>query len=223
MTTTPPEHAFGAVPIFATLDPATRDELAAESRVRHYPEGQILCSEGDPGSELLVLEAGQVRVSRFSQGGQETVLAEVDAPTAFGELALIDGAPRAATLTATSDVRIRYLHREIVMGLLEREPAVAIAMMQSLTAMVRSANERLADMVSLDVPGRLAKWLLRHADQDGRVVLEQSQEELALAIGTTRVTVNRSLRRFERLGLIAVTGDDLRLQDARALQSISEG
>lgn len=223
MTTTPPEHAFAAVPIFATLDPATRDELAAESRVRHYPEGQILCSEGDPGSELLVLEAGQVRVSRFSQGGQETVLAEVDAPTAFGELALIDGAPRAATLTATSDVRIRYLHREIVMGLLEREPAVAIAMMQSLTAMVRSANERLADMVSLDVPGRLAKWLLRHADQDGRVVLEQSQEELALAIGTTRVTVNRSLRRFERLGLIAVTGDDLRLQDARALQSISEG
>jgi CRP/FNR family transcriptional regulator len=220
---TPPTYTLGNVPIFAGLDAGTLGVLEAESRVRRFPKGQVLCSEGDPGEELLLLETGRVTVSRFSQGGHETVLAELDAPTAFGELALFDAAPRSATVTAATGVQIRYLARRVVLDLVEREPRVAIAMMQGLGAMVRATNERLGDVLSLDVPGRLAKWLLAHDGGEGRVPLDQSQESLALSLGTTRETLNRALRRFERRGIVAVEGHEIGLLDIAALQSIASG
>jgi CRP/FNR family transcriptional regulator len=218
----PFEDAFSSVPLFDALDPEKRAELAAASRVRTYPKGQVLCSEGDPGDELLVLETGRVRVSRFAPSGQEIVLAEVDAPGAFGELALVDGAPRAATVTAESTVQVRYLSREIVMDLVMNDPAVAAALLRSMAAMVRATNERLGDMLSLDVPGRLAKWLLAHADEQGKLTLNHSQEALALDLGTTRVTLNRALARFIRLAWIEMQGHKIMLRDIPALQALVE-
>jgi len=223
MSLTPSPNALAEVPIFAGLDPDTLLGLAAASRTRRYPKGQVLCSEGDPGEELLLLEEGRVRVSRFAHTGQEIVLAEIEAPAAFGELALIDGSPRAATLTAMSEVTIRYLGRRTVLDLIAREPGVAIAMMRSMAAMVRATNDRLGDVLSLDVPGRLAKWLLARTGEDGLVELDASQEALARSLGTTRETLNRSLRRFERVGLVRVHGHRLAILDAAALRSIAEG
>jgi CRP-like cAMP-binding protein len=223
MTISPAASALATVPLFAGLDAATQRVLEGASRVRVYPSGQILCNEGDPGDELLVLEAGRVRVSRFAASGQETVLAEVTAPAAFGELALIDDQPRAATLTAITGVQVRYLGRAPVMDLVAREPAVAIAMLRGLAAMVRATNDRLADVLVLDVPGRLAKWLLARAGDGDAMALDCSQESLARTLGTTRETVNRTLHRFERLGLIDVRGDSVCLRDRRGLEAISEG
>jgi CRP-like cAMP-binding protein len=204
-------HHLGEAPLFAELSDAVLGQLAHESRVRHYPEGQILCSEGDPGDSLLVVEEGTVRVSRFSASGQEVVLAVVDAPAAIGELALIDGQPRSATVTARSAVVVRVVPRRAVAALMHSEPSVALAMLRGLAAVVRASNERLADVLSLDVQGRVAKWLLARAEthgtrRDGAIVIETgaSQGELALELGATRVSINKALKSFERLGAIAV-------------------
>ncbi len=206
-----PDHLLGDVPLFAELPPATLERLARESRLRRFPRGQVLCSEGDPGDSLLVLEVGRVRISRYSAGGQEVVLAAVEAPAAFGELALIDGAPRSATITAQTPVRVRVLGREAVQALISREPSVAMGLLRAVTAMVRTTNERLSDILSLDVPGRVAKWLLARAETHGArrsegiaVPLGVSQGELAAEIGTTRVSVNKALKGFEARGAIAL-------------------
>jgi CRP/FNR family transcriptional regulator len=206
-----PDHLLGEVPLFAELPPATLERLARESRLRRFPRGQVLCSEGDPGESLLVLEEGRVRISRYSAGGQEVVLAAVEAPAAFGELALIDGAPRSATITAQTAVRVRVLGREAVQGLIAREPSVAMGLLRAVTAMVRATNEKLADVLSLDVPGRVAKWLLARAATHGArrpegiaVPLGLSQGELAAELGTTRVSVNKALKGFEARGAIAL-------------------
>jgi CRP-like cAMP-binding protein len=213
---------FASVPLFSGLPEEKRASLAASSRVRQYAKGQVLCSEGDPGDDLLVLEEGRVRVCRFSSTGQEVVLAELDAPASFGELALIDGAPRAATVIAETAVRVRYLHRQVVLDLVTREPSVAISLMQGMAVMVRATNERLSDVLSLDVPGRLAKWLLAH-DEEGRVSLVQPQEAIARAIGTTRVTLNRSLHQFARRGLVEIRDQQIVIRDPATLRAISEG
>lgn len=209
-----PPHRLGEVPLFAGLPAAVLDRLAAESRRRRFPRGQILCHEGDPGDALLVLEAGRVAVSRFAAGGREVVLATVEAPAAFGELALIDGAPRSATVTARTAVVVRVLGREAMLALLAREPAMALALLQAVTAMVRATNDRLADVLALDVPGRLAKWLLARAATDGIpgpagtvVVLGRTQGELAAELGTTRVSVNKALHGFAARGVIALDHD----------------
>ncbi len=209
-----PPHLLGDVPLFAELARPALDRLARESRLRRFPRGQVLCSEGDPGDSLLVLEEGRVRIARYSAGGQEVVLAGVEAPAAFGELALIDGAPRSATITAQTSVVVRVLGRDAVLALIEREPSLAMALLRAVTGMVRATNERLADVLSLDVPGRVAKWLLARADTHGArrpeglvVPLGLSQGELAAEIGTTRVSVNKALKGFEARGLLALDLD----------------
>lgn len=210
----PPPHRLGDVPLFAGLPAAALDRLAAESRRRRFPRGQILCHEGDPGDALLVLEAGRVAVSRFAAGGREVVLAAVEAPAAFGELALIDGAPRSATVTAQTPVVVRVLGRDAVAALLAREPTVALALLRAMTAMVRATNDRLADVLALDVPGRLAKWLLARAATAGTpgptgtvVLLGRTQGELAAELGTTRVSVNKALQLLAARGAIALDHD----------------
>ncbi len=207
-------HRLATVPLFEHLSPAALDELARSSLVRRYPQGQILCSEGDPGESLIVLESGSVRVSRLLASGDEAVLAVMDAPSALGELALLDGAPRDATITAQRYVTVRLIPRLVFMELLRREPAAVEGLLRALAALVRQGNARHADVIGLDVPGRLAKWLLRQADGTGEadieagtvVRLRSSQGELAAELGTTRSTLNRALRGFESLGLIRVDG-----------------
>lgn len=218
-----PSHLLSAIPLFAGLEIAVLDELLAASRVRLFPKGQVLCSEGDPGDDLLLLEEGRVRISRYAAGGREVVLAEVGAPLAFGEIALIDDAPRTATLIAVTGIRVRFLPRQSVIRLAEGNPRVALAMLRSMAAMVRATNDQLADVLALDVPARLAKWLLAQAGEADVVTLADSQESLGLRLGTTRVTINRVLHRFERTGVIRIRGAEIEVVDRHALESISEG
>lgn len=110
-----------------------------------------------------MLESGQLRVSRFSGFGVEIVLAVVDAPAAIGELALIDGAPRDASVIAQQPVTVRIVPRSTFHDLLHREPAVVDGLLRSLVTMVRAGNARHAMTVGLDVPGRLAACPLARA------------------------------------------------------------
>jgi CRP/FNR family transcriptional regulator, cyclic AMP receptor protein len=216
-------HRLDTVPLFAEFSPEMLDSLARSSRVREYPKGQVICSEDDPGDSLIVLEQGQARVSRFTTTGQEVVLSVVDAPAAFGELALIDGAPRSATITATSPVTLRLIERSAFLEAVEREPALAVSLLHSLAGMVRGTNERLADLLTLEVPGRLAKWLLSRSETQppvaGSVVpFAISQSDLAADLGATRVSVNRALKTFERRHVIALEPHQIRLLDPDALR-----
>ncbi len=204
------------VPLFAELAPGVLRVLAAESRVRRYPEGQVLFSEGDPGETLLILEEGRVKVSRFMAGGQEIVLAVQEAPASFGELALVDGASRSATVIAQTPVVVRILPRAALMGMIHNEPTVAMALMEGWVGMIRDTNDRLSDLQSLDVPGRVAKWLLSWAERGGKrredgvaIPFEISQSDLAAELGTTRVSINKALRMFEGLDVIATDKDEI--------------
>ncbi len=131
MSTPPPSHQLAEVPFFARLLPALLDELAQASRVRQYQAGQILCIEGDPGDHLIVLEVGQLRISRITPMGDEVVLSVVDAPDAVGELALLDGAPRDATVTAQRAVTVRLVPRSVFMGLIKREPQAVMGLLRT--------------------------------------------------------------------------------------------
>jgi CRP/FNR family transcriptional regulator len=207
-------QTLASVSIFAGVQPSALAELARASRERTYPKGQVLCSEGDPGESLILLEAGQVRISRYTDVGQEVVLAVADAPAVFGELALIDGAPRSATIIATNPVTVRLIERTAFLALVEREPTVAMALLRALAGMIRATNERLADVLALDVPGRVAKWLLARTPRQppyrgDRIPFPISQGDLAAELGTTRVSVNKALRTFEAIGAIRVESNQI--------------
>ncbi len=213
------------VPLFANLSPDVLDDLARISRVRRYPSGQVLWNEGDPGDSLLVLEEGQLRISRFTASGQEAVLAVFEAPASLGELALLDGEPRDATVIAQRAVVVRVVPRTAFHTLLQREPLLVDGLLKTLAGLVRLGNVRHADMLGLDVPGRLAKWLLRRVgDPSGTsvtsgavIAINRTQGELAAELGANRSTLNRALRELEELGLIAVDGERVTVLDPQGL------
>lgn len=218
------DHRLGDVPLFSGLSAESLNRLAPQSWLRSFPEGQVLASEGDPGESLLVLEAGQVKISRFTSSGQEVVLAMLDAPASFGELALIDGAPRSATIVAQSAVSVRIVPRNAFIALIQSDPQAAMAVLHAVTTMVRATNERLADVLSLDVPGRVAKWLLARAAARGErresvmvVPFDLSQRELASQLGTTRVSINKALKSFESLRAIRLERDEIAILNADLL------
>jgi len=216
------------VPLFAELQPEILDLLVSESPIRRYPRGQFLFNEGDPGESLLVLEEGSVKIARFAASGQEVVLATTEAPAIFGELALLEGAPRSATVTARTPVVVRVLSRQEVLGLIEREPSVSMAMPRAMAAMVRVSNDRLTDAISLDVPGRIAKRLLSRAGSHGApdprgivVPIGRSQGDLAAELGTTRVSVNRTIKSFEAQRIVTLNhaNDTIVIHDLSMLEA----
>jgi len=224
MTSGQARSPLASVPLFEGLGDAELARIAEQSWSRRYPEGQVLTSEGDPGDSLLIVESGAVRVSRLTPAGQEIVLAVVEAPDAIGELALIDGAPRSATVTAQTPVQIRIVPRGAFLQFLESDPRAMMAVMRTVAGMVRATNERLSDILSLDVPGRVAKWLLVRAANRGQrtergilVPFELSQGELAVELGTTRVSINKALKTFESLHALELQGDAILLTNTDLL------
>lgn len=201
------------VSIFADLPAAALEQLSRNSLPRKYRRGQVLCNEGDPGESIYILEEGQLRVTQWTPAGDEAVLAVVEAPAAVGELSLLDGSPRSATLTAVGPVRVRLIPRKAFMTLIQDQPQIVPGLLATLATLIRRANARQVDLLTLDVPGRLAKWLIERAERTGTPMndgllldLARSQGELAAEIGTTRPTLNRALRSFEEQGIIATDG-----------------
>lgn len=208
------------VSIFADLPAAALEQLARNSLPRKYRRGQVLCNEGDPGESIYILEEGQLRVTQWTATGDEAVLAVVEAPSAVGELSLLDGSPRSATLTAVGPVRVRLIPRKAFISLLQDQPQIVPGLLVTLATIIRRANARQVDLLTLDVPGRLAKWLLARAERNGAPVedgilvdLGRSQGEIAAEIGTTRPTLNRALRGFEEQGIIATEGQRVTILD----------
>jgi CRP-like cAMP-binding protein len=212
------------VSILADLPAAALEQLARSSLPRNYRRGQVLCSEGDPGESIYILEEGQLRVTQWTASGDEAVLAVVEAPAAVGELSLLDGSPRSATLTAIGPVRVRLIPRKAFVNLLKEQPQIVPGLLATLATLIRRANARQVDLLTLDVPGRLAKWLIARAERTGVPVeeglsldLARSQGELAAEIGTTRPTLNRALRAFEEQGIIATDGPRVTILDMNRL------
>lgn len=208
------------VSIFADLPAAALEQLARNSLPRKYRRGQVLCNEGDPGESIYILEEGQLRVTQWTATGDEAVLAVVEAPSAVGELSLLDGSPRSATLTAVGPVRVRLIPRKAFITLLQDQPQIVPGLLVTLATIIRRANARQVDLLTLDVPGRLAKWLISRAErigvpvEDGVLIdLARSQGEIAAEIGTTRPTLNRALRGFEDQGIIATDGQRVTILD----------
>ena len=127
--------SIAAVPLFADADRKQLGKIAQLCTEVSMPAGAVLCREGQPGAEFFVLLSGSVSVTA---GGTE--LAVLPAPDFFGELALLDGKARNATVTATTEVRLLVLSRQEFAALLHDEPQVAVRMLPAIGARMRSGT-----------------------------------------------------------------------------------
>ena len=125
---------LASVPIFGGC---TQKELAAIARVVKVVEhaaGTVIAAEGEPGAGLFVIDTGTAEVTI---GGK--VVNRLKDGDFFGEMALLDGGPRTATVTATDDVRLFVLTEWVFRGLLAEHPSIALHTLEALAARLRRA------------------------------------------------------------------------------------
>lgn len=211
---------LAGVDVFAGLDHDLRARVAAAAVRRSFRRGQLLFVEGDHGNSLLVLLTGAVSVFRSAPSGERALLSVVRPPDVLGEVSILDGAPRSASAEAIEDTTALSLSRSAFLDLVHNQPALLDAVLRSLGGLVRRLTDQTADYVFLDLPGRVAKTLVRLAGSAtaAPIVIELSQTQLAEMVGGSRQSVNQALGAFATRGWLHVEGRRVALDDLAALR-----
>lgn len=211
---------LGAAPLFAGIDPESRARLAADCRSRRYRRGQVVFFEGDPSDAVLVVAAGRLKVVSTSPDGDQLLLQVVDPGESVGEVGVLDGEPRSATVEAIEDAAVVVVPAEALWACIERSPTAARGLLRSLGATLRRLTGDTADLVFLDLPRRVAKLLLSEYEETGaeRVAVGLNQTDLGQRIGGSRQSVNTALRSFARRGWVGLDGGEIVVRDPDALR-----
>lgn len=211
-------------PLFADVDEADLRELAAVGSLRRFRRGQLVFSEGDPGDSMLVVVEGSLKAVSSSVHGEELLLAVVDPAGVVGELTIADGGQRSATVTALTDTVVLRLGRDAVLAVAAGSPALTRALLGSLAEVVRRLTGAAADLVFLDTPRRVAKFLLslEESGSSSHIRSRLTQTEMAHRVGTSRQSLNSALQGFQRRGWITVAAHEIELRDPSALRRYVE-
>ena len=219
--------ALQSVPFFSNLKSEEVGELASRLVIRRFGIGQVIFHHGDPGGLLYIISQGKVKITHSTRDGQEALLAILGSGDFFGELALLDDSPRSATAEALEPTVALTLHRTDFRRFISSNPDFAMHVLQSLARHIRRLNSQLSDIFFLDLPGRLARTLLRLADRHGHSVengilidLSLTQTDLAEMTGATRVSINKALGRFRRAGWVGAKGRRFTILDRDALENL---
>ena len=228
--TTPDRRAILANhTLFAHLTPGEMDQLLLRAHVARYQQGQIILLKGSPGSGMMAVLKGRVRISAPSSDGREIVLNVIEEGEIFGEIGLLDGKDRTADAIAQTDCELLVIERRSFIPFIESNPQVALRLLAVLCERLRRTTEQVEDVLFLELPARLAKKLLSLAASGGertlqgrRIATRLSQRELGAMVGMSRESINKQLRQWQNDGIVAVAAGRIELIDERALRALAE-
>jgi CRP/FNR family cyclic AMP-dependent transcriptional regulator len=228
-----PQRTVGSLrrsPLFARVDDVAFERCVALLRTRQYRRGDTIFHQGDMGDSLHVIESGSVKIVLPSpEGEEEAIIATLGPGDFFGELSLLDGEERSATAIAQEATVTSILRRDVFESLLESDRGLRRALFEGMAAEIRRLTHHVAELHFLNLPGRLARRVVRLAQQadpkasgEVRLPWTYSQTELASMIGGTRQSVNRLLADFVAEGLIRFERDTLIVPDLDRLARAAE-
>ena len=210
-----PEGAVGLRPTYprllSELPARLSTELFAGAELVRLPAGRVLFRAGDSGNGCYRVEDGLLKVTMFSSSGAERVLAFCGSGAIVGELAIIDGLPRSASVVAVRDTALSRLSRTAFDAFAEKHPELYKSLITLLTQRLRETNVAVAAGSFLSLQGRVALTLLELADHFGRnvgsdrIVVQHKigQSDLAAMTGIARENLSRILKDWERRKIVS--------------------
>ena len=199
------------VPLFSELSDSDLERVAQVAVPRSFPRDTRVFHEGDPGDACYIIRSGGARVTREHPDGRAITLANLGPGAIFGELAMLDGEARSASVESTEDLELLALPAGDVRALIRSHPEMGEKLVVALTRRLREANERLTRQSFQTVPSRVAGVLNQLLDEDGMgpqvrdgVTIRLRQSDLAQLAGTSRESVSRVLATLERAGVVQV-------------------
>jgi len=198
-----------SVPLFSDLE---GEELERFSRVavpRAFPAATRVFHEGDQSDACYIVRSGSFRVTREHSDGRAITLATLGPGDIFGELAMLDGEVRSASVEALLDGELLALPAGEVRALLSRHPEITVKLVAALVRRLRTANERISRQSFQTVPSRVAGVLSQlvaeaspSGEAAGEVTIRMNQADLAQLAGTSRESVSRFLADLDRAGIV---------------------
>jgi CRP-like cAMP-binding protein len=205
-------------PFFSGLGADIIKRIADLCVTQTLTDGQTLFLKGDGGNALYGVRRGRILVTTSTPAGKQLTLNVLGSGDIFGEIALLDGRPRTADAIASGPTELFMIRRSDFQNLLQRHPSIALKIIELLCERVRWTSERMEEASLMSLPLRLARRLLKLADDFGEEILI-SQEDLSVLVGAARETVNRQLQQWQRAGLIELGRARIQVLNVRGLQT----
>jgi CRP/FNR family transcriptional regulator, cyclic AMP receptor protein len=213
----------------ATLNSDEREALEGLGVRRTFPRDAALMFQNEIEGRVMLLLAGRVKVVRVDHDGHEMLLSIRDPGDVLGELGVIDGLPRIATVTTLEPVEALVMAAETFRRHLETTPRVAVAMLEVVTRRFRETTLKRSQFSASDTMGRLAARIVELADRYGEpsdegvtVTSPLSREDLAAWTGASRAGVAHALQGFRELGWVHTERRQLLVRDLQALRARAE-
>ena len=193
------------IPLFAGL-PETQLQLIARVAVpRHEPKNKTIVFVGAGIDALFIIVKGGVKVLNRDAEGREVILSILGAGECFGEMGLIDDAPRSADVVTTEPCELLMISKADFTRALAENIDLCLNIMKSLVMRLREANHKIESLALMDVYGRVAKLLLDLSEkEDGKRVVKRriTKQDMAKMVGASREMVSRVMRDLETRGVI---------------------
>jgi CRP/FNR family cyclic AMP-dependent transcriptional regulator len=196
----PPTDLLSALPAKLSAD------LFAKARTLSLAADQSLFLPGDPSDGCYRIDEGLLKVSVIAATGGERILAILGPGAIVGELSMLDGTPRSASVAALRDSKLSFISGAAFQAFADIHPEVYRHGMMLLARRLRDTNDALAATAFMSLKGRVARALLSLADAfghdvgNGRILIRQklTQSDLAAMAGISRENVSRILSDWMR-------------------------
>jgi CRP/FNR family cyclic AMP-dependent transcriptional regulator len=213
-------------PIFCDLDPEALDQLCRYAKHSTLKRGATIFSKGDPGTSLIAVISGTVKISISSADGRSAILNLIGVGEIFGEVALLDGLARTADATANTNCEIFVIDRRDFIPFVRSQPALAMKIIELLCTRLRWTSDQVEEVILQNLPGRLASALLRltekHKLAPGGRTISITQQEISEMVGMTRESINKQLRVWAERKWVRLEHGAIVVLNAEPLQELAE-
>jgi CRP/FNR family cyclic AMP-dependent transcriptional regulator len=209
-----------AVPLFASFPEDQLRMLTTVVTRRSLPRSTTVMASGDPTDSLYIVLSGRLKVMMSDAEGKEVILSILTAGEFFGEMGLIDDAPRSASVVSIEPCELLSIAKRDFKKCLAENFEMAQAVMRGLVRRLRDADRKIGSLALLDVYGRVARLLLDMAETvDGEKIVTKRlpKQDIAKMIGASREMVSRVMKDLQMGGYIEVRGSNIVLRDTITL------
>jgi CRP/FNR family cyclic AMP-dependent transcriptional regulator len=203
-----------SIPYFSEVPEEALEQLASSALKKSYSKNVVIINEGDEAGSLFIILSGKVQAFLSNQSGRMVTLSIQESGSFFGELSLLDGEPRSASVMALESTVCILIPRHAFQSWLHEHADAAIKIIHSLTQRIRILTESVRGLALLDVYSRLSKVLDGMAVADGEtwiIAPRPSHQELANIVGSSREMVSRIMKDLARGGYVSIESKVIRI------------
>ena len=221
MATTVSTTVLKSVPLFASFQEEQLRLLIPVVTRRSAPRGSVIMAAGDQIDSLYMVISGRLKVMMGDAEGKEVILSLIGPGEFFGEMGLIDEAPRSASVVTIEPCELLSISKRDFKKSLSENFEMSMAVMRGLVRRLREADRKIGSLALLDVYGRVARLLLDMSEEvNGQKIVTKRlpKQDIAKMIGASREMVSRVMKDLQLGGYIEMRGSTIVLRDTILLR-----